>query len=115
MSGLALFRSLCAAFAAMVLLVSMPAMAAFNTCDDRGGACVVSCEDAACDVDTDGSSEGAKGCTHCAFSHVGHSIAAPVGGADFAAFGLNRKAFAHRNDPGVALAARDGPEHPPKA
>ncbi len=115
MSGLALFRSLCAAFAAMLLLVSMPAMAAFNACDDRGSACVVSCEGVACDVDTDGSSEGAKGCAHCGFSHVGHSISAPAGGAEVAAFALNRDAFMHRNDPGAALAARDGPEHPPKA
>ncbi len=116
MPGLALFRSLCAAFAAMVLLVSMPAMAAFNACDGRGSVwVVVSWEDAAWDVGADGGSEGAKGCTHCAFSHVGHSIAAPAGGVDVAAFDLNRDSFARRNDPGAALAARDGPEHPPKA
>lgn len=113
--GLDLFRTLCAGLAAMVVLVSMPATAAFSACDDRGGACVVSCEKAACDIDPGEGSDSTQGCAHCAFSHVGHSIAAPASASEVAAFDPSRDAFARRDDVRGPAAALDRPEHPPKA
>jgi hypothetical protein len=111
----AFLRLLCAALAALLALVSVPAAAAFNACDDRGGSCLVACDEVVGDRDPGGEADGPKGCTHCAFGHLSHSIPAPAGDDAPARFDPPREAYLAYDDAWAAFASRDGPEHPPKA
>ena len=113
--GPGIFRTLSAVLAALTMLVSTPAAAAFGICDDQGSACFVSCDTTACDAGAGGDAKGGKDCASCAFSHAGHSIATPTPDARSDDFGLLRSAFASSDDAVVPPAPRDGPEHRPKA
>jgi hypothetical protein len=99
----------------LLALVSVPAAAAFNACDDRGGSCLVACDEVVGDRDPGGEADGPKGCTHCAFGHLSHSIPAPAGDDAPARFDPPREAYLAYDDAWAAFASRDGPEHPPKA
>lgn len=112
--GFVNFKSLCAALAALLLLVSAPANAALDTCGAGGEACTIACDELGCELPLGGGDD-SKSCGHCAFSHAGQSLSEPAGSAVAAQVELAGAPYLRQSRVWRTAPPRDGPEHPPKA